>query len=75
VYIYQPKALNRVPFQQILSGGDGKSDPESGILSEDLSMSRITNLVAEMKFRVVPKRPVFSLRFELAAGFVIGVKG
>ena len=40
-----------------------------------MSISRIDDLLSQMRFREVPKRSQFSVPFELADGFVIGVKG
>lgn len=38
-------------------------------------MARIDDLLAQMRFREMPKRALLSIPFELADGFVIGVKG
>ncbi|KIY53908.1 Ku DNA-binding complex, Ku70 subunit [Fistulina hepatica ATCC 64428] len=35
----------------------------------------IEDLLAQMRFREVPKRALFSIPFELGAGFTIGIKG
>ena len=54
----------------------GPFGPESdSLLSDAISISRIDDLLAQMKFREMPKRALFSIPFELGEGFVIGVKG
>lgn len=45
------------------------------ILPEAISITRIDDLLAQMRFHEVPKRAQFSVPFELANGFIIGVKG
>lgn len=46
-----------------------------GLLPDSISVSRIDDLLAQLRFREMPKRSLFSIPFELAEGFVIGVKG
>ena len=50
-------------------------DSQSGFLSESASITRIEDLLAQMRFHEVPKRALFSIPFHLAEGFTIGVKG
>ncbi|GJE85629.1 Ku DNA-binding complex, Ku70 subunit [Phanerochaete sordida] len=50
-------------------------DEEAGVLPEALSITRIEDLLDQMKFREVPKRALFSVPFQLAENLVIGVKG
>jgi len=50
-----------------------ESDPS--VLPESISISRIEDLLAQMRFHEVPKRAQFSIPFELADGFIIGIKG
>ena len=45
------------------------------VLPESISITRIDDLLAQMRFHEVPKRSQFAVPFELANGFVIGVKG
>jgi ATP-dependent DNA helicase 2 subunit 1 len=52
---------------------DLASDPS--VLPESISIARIDELLDQMRFHEVPKRSQFSVPFELAKGFVIGVKG
>ncbi|THH23094.1 hypothetical protein EUX98_g8084 [Antrodiella citrinella] len=52
---------------------DDEGDPS--VLLESISITRIDDLLAQMKFREVPKRALFSIPLELASEFVIGVKG
>ncbi|TBU42797.1 ku70-like protein [Dichomitus squalens] len=47
----------------------------SSILPESISIGRIDELLAQMRFHEVPKRAAFSVPFQLAPDFVIGVKG
>jgi ATP-dependent DNA helicase 2 subunit 1 len=51
-------------------GEDGES-----ALPEQLSITRVNDLLAQMRFHEAPKRALFSVPFTLADGFVIGVKG
>jgi ATP-dependent DNA helicase 2 subunit 1 len=53
---------------------DGE-DESSAILPESISITRIDELLAQMRFHEVPKRALFTAPFELAGNFVIGVKG
>ncbi|KAJ7432310.1 SPOC like C-terminal domain-containing protein [Mycena galericulata] len=51
-------------------------DPDDpSVLPESISISRIEDLLAQMRFHEVPKRAQFSIPFQLANGFSIGVKG
>ncbi|KAJ3759185.1 SPOC like C-terminal domain-containing protein [Lentinula raphanica] len=52
---------------------DDDSDPS--VLSESISISRIEDLLSQMRFREVTKRALFNIPFELAKDFTIGVKG
>lgn len=53
-----------------------EDDEESNaVLPESVSITRMEDLLAQMRFREVPKRALFSVPFELAENFVIGVKG
>ncbi|KAK1219462.1 ATP-dependent DNA helicase II subunit 1 [Marasmius sp. AFHP31] len=45
------------------------------VLPESISISRIEDLLAQMRFHEVPKRAQFSIPFELGKNFSIGVKG
>ncbi|KAF9818760.1 hypothetical protein IEO21_02540 [Rhodonia placenta] len=48
---------------------------EGTILPESISITRVDELLAQMSFHEVPKRALFSVPFEFAKGFTIGVKG
>lgn len=48
---------------------------DSSVLPESISITRIDDLLAQMRFHEVPKRALFSVPLELASEFVIGVKG
>jgi hypothetical protein len=45
------------------------------VLSERLSITRIDDLLSQMRFHEAPKRSLFSFPLKLAEGFAIGVKG
>ncbi|KAJ3993368.1 SPOC like C-terminal domain-containing protein [Lentinula boryana] len=51
------------------------TDLDPSVLTESISVSRIEDLLSQMKFREVTKRALFNIPFELAQGFTIGVKG
>ncbi|KAF7302176.1 SAP domain-containing protein [Mycena indigotica] len=48
---------------------------DPSVLRESISISRIEDLLAQMRFHEVAKRAGFSVPFQLANGFTIGVKG
>jgi ATP-dependent DNA helicase 2 subunit 1 len=50
-------------------------EEDTGVLPESISITRIDDLLSQMRFHEVPKRAIFSIPFRLADGFVIGVKG
>ncbi|KAI0833848.1 ku70-like protein [Trametes gibbosa] len=52
-----------------------EDDGPASILPESISITRVEELLAQMRFHEVPKRALFSVPFTLAPGFVIGVKG
>ncbi|KAI5829540.1 ku70-like protein [Schizophyllum commune Tattone D] len=55
---------------------DEDHDPSNpSVLNEAISISRIEDLLAQMRFHEVPKRAQFSIPLELGQDFVIGVKG
>jgi ATP-dependent DNA helicase 2 subunit 1 len=45
------------------------------LLPAALSISRIDDLLEQMRFHEAPKRALFSIPFELASGLTIGIKG
>ena len=45
------------------------------MLPTSISITRIDDLLSQMRFHEVPKRALFSIPFELGKGFVIAVKG
>lgn len=61
--------------QAVLGGSTEEDDETEGLLPEEISISRIDDLLEQMRFREMPKRAIFSIPFELADGFVIGIKG
>ncbi|KAI0724871.1 ku70-like protein [Fomitopsis betulina] len=50
-------------------------DMEGHILPENISIARVEDLLEQMRIREVPKRAQFSVPFQLAEGFTIGVRG
>ena len=59
----------------ISDSDDIGEDGDAPILPESISIGRIDELLAQMRFHEVPKRAAFSVPFTLAPDFVIGVKG
>lgn len=47
----------------------------TSLLPQPISITRIGELLEQMKIKEVPKRTLFSVPFHLAEGFTIGVKG
>ncbi|KAF8835667.1 Ku DNA-binding complex, Ku70 subunit [Paxillus ammoniavirescens] len=52
-----------------------EDDEDPAMLPASISITRIDDLLSQMRFHEVPKRAIFSIPFELGKGFVIGVKG
>ncbi|KAG1842502.1 SPOC like C-terminal domain-containing protein [Suillus subalutaceus] len=52
-----------------------EEDEDTGILPESISITRIDDLLSQMRFHESPKRAIFSIPFQLADGFVISIKG
>ncbi|OJA08279.1 hypothetical protein AZE42_03775 [Rhizopogon vesiculosus] len=66
------KFYSSVLLPNVLNGND---DEDTGVLPESISITRIDDLLSQMRFHEVPKRAIFSIPFRLADGLVIGVKG
>jgi ATP-dependent DNA helicase 2 subunit 1 len=62
------------PLQSVLVAGTS-SDEDLDVLPASLSISRIDDLLEQMRFHEAAKRALFSIPFELATGFIIGIKG
>ncbi|KAG6820162.1 hypothetical protein H0H93_004599 [Arthromyces matolae] len=57
-------------------GDEDDVDPsDPSVIPESISIARIEDLLAQMRFHEVPKRAHFSIPFKLGEGFTIGVKG
>lgn len=56
-------------------GDEEELQEDSSVLPESISISRIEDLLDQMRFHEVPKRSLFSIPFKLANGFTIGIKG
>ncbi|KAF9456442.1 SPOC like C-terminal domain-containing protein [Collybia nuda] len=54
---------------------DDSDEADPSVLPESISISRIEDLLSQMRFHEVPKRAQFSVPFEFAQGLTIGVKG
>lgn len=52
---------------------DIKANPH--VLPEAISISRIEDLLSQMRIHEIPKRALFSVPFQLGEGFTIGIKG
>ncbi|KAH9481902.1 ATP-dependent DNA helicase II subunit 1 [Psilocybe cubensis] len=48
---------------------------DDSLLPDSISISRIEDLLSQMRLHEVPKRAQFSIPFHLAKGFTIGIKG
>ena len=59
----------------LINSGVDDEPEDNGILPESISIGRIDDLLAQMRFHEVPKRAIFNIPFELAKGFAIGIKG
>lgn len=54
----------------------GEEESEtSGVLPDSISITRIDDLLDQMRFHEQPKRAIFNVPFEIGKGFTIGVKG
>ncbi|KAG9316111.1 SPOC like C-terminal domain-containing protein [Chiua virens] len=55
--------------------GEDEDEEDEDTLPASISITRIDDLLSQMRFHEVPKRALFSIPFELGKGFIIGVKG
>ncbi|OAX41910.1 Ku DNA-binding complex, Ku70 subunit [Rhizopogon vinicolor AM-OR11-026] len=68
------KFYSSVLLPNVLNDDDDDNE-DTGVLPESISITRVEDLLSQMRFHEVPKRAIFSIPFRLADGFVIGVKG
>ena len=61
-------------YSSVLLSATADDDEEEG-LPESISISRIEDLLSQLRFHEVPKRALFSVPFKLAEGLTIGIKG
>lgn len=62
--------------QSILPMGPFTADEDgTSLLPPSISITRVEELLEQMRIREIPKRALFSIPFHLAEGFTIGVKG
>lgn len=59
----------------LVDDDDADPDRPASVLPETLSITRIEDLLSQMRIHEMPKRALFSVPLELANGFTIGVKG
>ncbi|KAF9650204.1 Ku DNA-binding complex, Ku70 subunit [Thelephora ganbajun] len=52
-----------------------EDENNTSLLLQSISITRIEELLEQMRVKEVPKRSLFSIPFHLAEGFTIGVKG
>ncbi|KIM53000.1 hypothetical protein SCLCIDRAFT_18053 [Scleroderma citrinum Foug A] len=53
----------------------GNEQEDTGVLPDSISITRMDDLLEQMRFHEQPKRALFSIPLELGKGFTIGVKG
>lgn len=79
VQFFSPPPTHKIEIQSIMlantSTEDDDPDSDPNVLPESISITRIDDLLAQMRVHEVPKRALFSIPFQLAKDFVIGVKG
>jgi len=76
ICLYFSWLADSTPKSVLLPNALNDDDEEdTGVLPESISITRIDDLLSQMRFHEVPKRAIFSIPFQLADGFVIGVKG
>jgi len=62
--------------QSILPADTFTVDEDStSLLPESISITRVEELLEQMRIKEVPKHTLFSIPFHLAEGFTIGVRG
>ncbi|KAK0470359.1 SPOC like C-terminal domain-containing protein [Desarmillaria tabescens] len=72
----KPFNVSKFYSSVLLSSNLTDDDEEnSTTLLESISVTHVDNLFSQMRFHEVPKRALFSIPFQLANGFTIGVKG
>lgn len=69
------ESFNQHKFWTNVLVTDTSSEEDFDFLPPSLSISRIDDLLEQMRFYESPKRALFSIPFELAEGLVIGIKG
>jgi ATP-dependent DNA helicase 2 subunit 1 len=82
---YSVSRLSRIPFsagqypQSVLITTNIVEEENMGdepfTLPESISITKIEDMLAQMRFHEVPKRSLFSIPFHIADGFTIGIKG
>jgi len=67
--------FNQYKFWANVLVSDTSTDEDEDFLPSAISITRIDDLLEQMRFHEVSKRALFSIPFELAPGLVIGIKG
>lgn len=52
-----------------------EDENNTALLPQSISITKIEELLEQMRIKEVPKRTLFSIPFHLSGGFTIGVKG
>ncbi|KAI0346241.1 Ku DNA-binding complex, Ku70 subunit [Trametopsis cervina] len=71
----KPFDISRFYSSVLLQTDITEDEDLPGVLPESVSITRIDDLLSQMRFHEVPKRALFSIPFQLADGFTIGIKG
>lgn len=71
----QPFNVSKFYSSTLLPDTFAEGESGTSILPHSISITRIGELLEQMRFKEVPKRALFSIPFHLAEGFTIGVKG
>ena len=74
---------NTSPFLEVLTENQSvlptdtftEDKNNTSLLPQSISITRIEELLEQMRIKEVPKRSLFSIPLHLAEGFTIGVKG
>jgi ATP-dependent DNA helicase 2 subunit 1 len=74
-YVAQPAGTRQKILLPTNLEEDEELEANSSVLPESISISRVEDLLNQMRIHEIPKRALFSIPFQLADGLSIGVKG